>query len=370
MGELTQHCRTAVAVERAVFECRAGRAVEVFDAHSRLLAAPLQHDPEQQLAAWRPLVNGHVSLLLSGHRMAQLGGSRSATMIELPSSCSADDLADLAVGHPHRSAPRARMAGGIDVGDCSLARAAIRLACLAETIPALLVVRASNDGTPFKAPPDCLSVNAAAVEAHAFDLATRVSRVSQAPVPIPDNVDCRFVAYRTRLSSTEHIAVVQGTSAPGDAPLVRLHSACLTGDVFHSMRCDCGEQLSSTISRMAQAGGGIVCYLAQEGRGIGLSNKLKAYTLQDDGLDTLDANEALGFARDERLFNIAAGMLSDLGVARVRLMTNNPDKIAGLKSCGIEVVERVGLPSTVNRHNERYMTARAERSGYLFAPSR
>ena len=176
-----------------------------------------------------------------------------------------------------------------------------------------------------------------------------------------------FVAYRSRDSLADHVAVVIGEPEAQTAPLVRLHSACLTGDIFRSLRCDCGEQLDTAIDAMSQGGGGVICYLAQEGRGIGIANKLRAYALQNDGLDTLEANEALGFAADEREFAIAALMIRDLGLPRIRLMTNNPEKIDGFRRAGIDVVERVGLRATLNPHNTRYIEARVVKTGYLHA---
>ena len=145
---------------------------------------------------------------------------------------------------------------------------------------------------------------------------------------------------------------------------VRLHSACLTGDVFGSRRCDCGDQLRLALRRLDELGGGIILYLEQEGRGLGLANKMRAYRLQDAGLDTLDANHTLGFDDDERDYGIAARMLGMLGCARVRLLTNNPAKLDGLSQAGIEVVGRIPLQGPVNADNRRYLTAKATRAGH------
>ena len=148
--------------------------------------------------------------------------------------------------------------------------------------------------------------------------------------------------------------------------LTRIHSECFTGDLLGSLRCDCGDQLRGAIAEISAAGAGVLLYLAQEGRGIGLVNKLRAYTLQDDGYDTMDANEQLGFDADERVFLPAARMLQILGFNQVNLMTNNPQKVTGLEACGVYVVERVTHTFPSNKHNEGYLRTKAARGGHLF----
>jgi GTP cyclohydrolase II len=165
----------------------------------------------------------------------------------------------------------------------------------------------------------------------------------------------------------EHLAILIGDPAGGtaDRPLLtRLHSECFTGDLLGSLRCDCGEQLRGAVREIAAAGGGVLLYLAQEGRGIGLVNKLRAYRLQDQGFDTIEANERLGFDADERVFLPAAEMLKHLGFTHVKLMTNNPEKVAGLEPCGITVTERVAHAFPSNSHNEFYLATKKKRSGH------
>jgi GTP cyclohydrolase II len=147
--------------------------------------------------------------------------------------------------------------------------------------------------------------------------------------------------------------------------LIRLHSECLTGDVFGSLKCDCGPQLRVALQIIGANGGGVLLYLRQEGRGIGLANKIRAYALQDRGLDTVDANRRLGFADDERDYGVAAAMLRALGISEVRLLTNNPAKVAGLEAAGIKVAERVAHQMPANPHNADYLTAKRKRSGHL-----
>ena len=171
--------------------------------------------------------------------------------------------------------------------------------------------------------------------------------------------------FRADVGGEEHFAVLIGGEAPKKPPLVRLHSQCITGDVLGSLKCDCGEQLQAALSFMANNGGGVLVYLAQEGRDIGLLNKMRAYALQDKGLDTVDANHALGFQSDERLFLAASKILRVLGITKVRLITNNPDKISQLDVAGITVCDRVHLPSQANAHNQRYLDTKRDRSGHL-----
>jgi 3,4-dihydroxy 2-butanone 4-phosphate synthase/GTP cyclohydrolase II len=175
----------------------------------------------------------------------------------------------------------------------------------------------------------------------------------------------RIYLFRSQTDSKDHIALVKGDISPEKPTLVRVHSECLTGDVFGSLRCDCNAQLVASMERVEMEGHGIVLYMRQEGRGIGLLNKLKAYNLQDEGLDTVEANEELGFRADLRDYGIGAQILRDLGVGKMRLMTNNPKKIIGLTGYGLEVVERVPLEIHPNQHNERYLTTKRDKLGHL-----
>ena len=175
--------------------------------------------------------------------------------------------------------------------------------------------------------------------------------------------------FRAELGGDEHFAVIIGDVERGDTPLVRLHSQCITGDVLGSLKCDCGDQLQGALQMMADHGNGILVYLAQEGRDIGLLNKMRAYALQDNGLDTVDANHALGFETDERYFKPACRMLEELGITSVRLITNNPDKIAQLEQHGVAVTERVPMALAENKHNERYLQTKRDRTGQLSSES-
>ncbi len=188
--------------------------------------------------------------------------------------------------------------------------------------------------------------------------------VARANLPVVDIGAAQVVAFRDAATGEEHVALVIGAFA-GKPPLVRLHSECLTGDVFGSLKCDCGPQLREALRLIQHAGGGILLYLRQEGRGIGLANKIRAYQLQDRGFDTVDANRRLGFADDNRDYGLAAAMLRALGVREVRLLTNNPAKLAGLAAAGVRVAERVAHHMPTNPHNADYLATKQERSGHL-----
>jgi len=191
-----------------------------------------------------------------------------------------------------------------------------------------------------------------------------VDRVSEAKLPTPMGT-WQLIGYRTRDHSEEHVALVMGNVGGGEPTLVRVHSQCLTGDVFSSQRCDCGEQLEIAMRHVAEERRGVIVYMAQEGRGIGLHNKIAAYALQDQGMDTVEANLALGFAADRRDYGIGMQILRDLGVHRIRLMTNNPAKRHGLSGYGLEIVERVPVIAQANPHNVRYLSVKQEKMGHL-----
>jgi len=362
--------RSLVAVDRCVFELRQGRCIFITGPHSTLLVRGLEPDGERGRHVLDAIVSGGAELLLNGYRASALGLGNEPLSLPATNDVSARTLERLGLGAPTAADLDVLRARARRLDD-DAADAAFDLARLAETVPALLALRSGpGSAGAFAGLRDrgsVLATSTRAVDEFRRANAASVRRLAEAPVPLPQSDRVRFVAYRSRDSFADHIAVVIGDPAPGDVPLVRLHSACLTGDIFRSLRCDCGEQLDTAIAAMTEAGGGIICYLAQEGRGIGIANKLRAYALQNGGLDTLEANQALGFAADEREFAIAARMLQDLGFARVRLMTNNPQKIARLAHCGIAVEERVGLEATLNPHNERYIHARVAKIGYLHA---
>ena len=189
--------------------------------------------------------------------------------------------------------------------------------------------------------------------------------VSEALVPMANGITGRFMVFRGGPAARDQVAVVVGEPDPSQPVLVRAHSACLTGDLFGSLRCDCGDQLDNALNRLAEEGGGVLLYLDQEGRGIGIGNKMRAYALQDDGFDTIDADAVLGFSADERRYEYAASILHKLGYRRVILLTNNPEKIGGLTKAGIEVVGRQPLFGAVTAQNTGYLTTKEKRAQHL-----
>ncbi|HTI31591.1 MAG TPA: GTP cyclohydrolase II [Sphingomonas sp.] len=237
------------------------------------------------------------------------------------------------------------------VVDPEAASAVLELARLAGLLPAFLVGAGEAE----------LAVTAAAIRAYESPDALRI--VSRAKLPIAEFEGATMVAFRGRDAGQENVALVIG-EPNGSVPLVRLHSECLTGDVFGSLKCDCGPQLHQALRLIAESGWGVLLYLRQEGRGIGLINKLRAYQLQDQGFDTVDANLRLGLPVDARGYAIAAKMLALLGQDSVRLLTNNPAKVSGLQAAGISVTERVPHSLQANPHNEVYLATKRVRTGH------
>ena len=339
------------AVEAAVAALRRGMPA-VLAASSPLGMVAVETVDQAGIDVLGRMAVGPSRLLLSSSRAAALVTeplSGNAVAFD-PAGLALDSLRALADPTHPPVAGHVPMASAPDGAD-----AALMLAVIARLLPALLV--APTVGR--------LGVPELDVMNHAALAAAALVRVSEATVPLEDVADARLVAFRAQGSGLEHYAILIGRPETAPAPLVRVHSECFTGDLLASMRCDCGSQLRGAIRRMTAEGAGAVLYMGQEGRGIGLPNKLRAYTLQDRGLDTLDANRALGFAADERDFMTAAAMLRDLGLTRVRLLTNNPDKLASLAAHGIEVAGRESLLFAGNGVNDRYLLTKANRFGHL-----
>jgi GTP cyclohydrolase II len=247
-----------------------------------------------------------------------------------------------------------------------VAREAVRLAKIAGLLPAVLEapIDARTAVSVAKAE-GLIAVKAADIATYDGRIATTLSAVAHAKLPLADAPNSRIVAYRPASGGNEHLAIIVGEPEPPGPVLVRMHSECLTGDLLGSLKCDCGDQLRGAIKTIGNHGSGILLYLAQEGRGIGLINKLKAYELQDQGFDTIQANERLGFEADERIFAAAAEMLKHMGFTKVRLLTNNPDKVDALTRYGLDVVERVPHTFPANPHNAAYLATKKAKAGHV-----
>jgi 3,4-dihydroxy 2-butanone 4-phosphate synthase/GTP cyclohydrolase II len=252
--------------------------------------------------------------------------------------------------------------------------ASVDLARLAGLNPAGVICEILNeDGTmarrpqleQFAARHDLRFVTVAQIVAYRLQRERLVHREAEAIIPTPFG-DWRIIAYRNDVDQHEHVAMVKGEVEGHEGVMVRMHSECLTGDVFHSMRCDCGEQLTAAMEQIEREGRGVIVYLRQEGRGIGLIHKLRAYNLQDAGMDTVEANEALGFRADLREYGIGAQILLDLGLASIRILTNNPKKIVGMDGYGLSVAEQLPLAVPPNPHNSGYLRTKRDRMGHLY----
>jgi GTP cyclohydrolase II len=336
------------SVARAIDALRHGWAVRVAGVDGSLLLLPVETAEETELTA-------RSDVLISGHRAATLklanqrdavpdSAVRVAFAPWLRARILADPAHDLAapLQGPFAAAPLIERAAG---------NAAVRLARLAGLLPAFYIVHEAEDPSPVSAE-----------DVMAFDAGASVRLVTRARLPLAATRSAEIVAFRS--DGNDPVALVIG-SPSGRPPLVRLHSECLTGDALGSAKCDCGPQLDASLARIAADGWGMLLYLRQEGRGVGLVNKLRAYALQDQGFDTVDANLRLGFEDDARDFAIAAAMLRLLGQDSVRLLTNNPRKLAGLKSAGVAVAERLPLRIGEGADNLAYLRTKRDRSGHL-----
>jgi GTP cyclohydrolase II len=355
----------ALAVDRALGELRSGRAVRVVAPGGARVALAVETLWPAALAALQALPGRDPRLATTAERAAALGWSRVAGDVSVPLAAAArlDDLRALAGAAPFDPA-HAPEPAAVDVAALAPAdpaeRAALELSKHARLLPTVMSVRDEGD-----ADRQLLAVTVAELEAYGGAGAVDLERLSEAAVPLADAARCRLVVFRDRRDGSEHVAVMVGDVDPAGVVDVRVHSACLTGDLFGSLRCDCGDQLRGAIRRFAELGAGVLLYVEQEGRGIGLANKLRAYTLQEQGLDTIDANLQLGFAADERRYEVAAALLGQLGIGRIRLHTNNPRKLRALEAAGVEVTGFRTLAGAVNPHNERYIQVRRDRAGHL-----
>ncbi len=342
--------------ERCIVELQRGREVTLVDDNGlctiRLVetldATTLKHITE----------TGDCKLLLSPMRAQVLGGSgqTQAAVINLPASTRLARILSLAGLGPLQSDVEEPL--NWQPQEDARATAALRLIQQAAVLPALLLYTqpVSDRGV--------LQLSVTSAYAYRADTASLIElSCAQVPLATADHTSLRV--FREAHGTAEHVAMTVGTPDMSKPVDVRVHSSCFTGDIMGSLKCDCGEQLQGAIATMARTGGGVLLYISQEGRGIGLASKLRAYQLQAQGLDTIEANQYLGFSADARRYQAAATMLRALNIRQIRLITNNPEKIDALRSEGIDVVARLPSVATVNVHNARYLETKRERSGHL-----
>ena len=341
----------APTLERAIAALRAGRPVEV----GGITVLSVETATAAMLELLDP--DAEAPILLSGPRAAALGlgnlkeAGDLAHPVEIRRENWLSRDAALALADPAQDFSRGPIGplAAMPVSRPADAAAALSLARRAGVLPALWLVTGNA---------------AAAITADDVAAPPAADIVARARLPLDHLPPSQMVSFRDLVSGEDHVALVVGAFG-GRPPLIRLHSECLTGDVFGSLKCDCGPQLHEALRLLGAEGGGVLLYLRQEGRGIGLANKLRAYQLQDRGLDTVEANARLGFADDERDYAMAAAMLRALGIDRVRVLTNNPAKVAGLEAAGIEVAERVAHHMPANPHNADYIATKRAKSGHL-----
>src|SRR5882724_2854710 len=357
VGSILFGTRAQVGVGRGLAEFRAGRPVVISSSGETLLCLPVEGLDKTRLAAFRALCAPIVPrLVLTGLRARSLGiETNEPVAIEMMADVEASQILTLSAEAVSNQAFLPEPAG-------NAASAAIELVKLAQVLPAVLV--AETTATMVKSfNPSIVTIEANAVARFRAEATQSLAIAGEAHVPLSSGVRTRFVVFRDAFGD-DPVAVIVGTPDLSKPVPVRIHSACLTGDVFGSRRCDCGEQLKLALARLQEAGGGIILYLAQEGRGVGLANKMRTYKLQDGGLDTVDANTTLGFDDDERDYGVAVRMLQMLGCTRVVLLTNNPAKLDGLTKAGIEIAGRMPIETPINSDNRRYLTAKASRAGH------
>jgi GTP cyclohydrolase II len=346
-----------IRVSRGVAEFRGGRPVLITGGRDTLLALPVEGLDEHRLGEFIVLCAPIIPrLVITARRALALGLEVIGPVaLQLTPSFDVDTVRALVSD--------IKIECRLDVSTAPpAAAAAIQLVKLSQGLPAVLVAEIAATSSLISEH-DILTVDHKTVGLYGNELIQSLVIASKASMPLNTGAHAEFVVFRNAAGDTS-VAIIVGKPDLSKPALVRLHSACLTGDVFGSRRCDCGDQLKLSVKHLQEMGGGIVLYLAQEGRGLGLANKMRTYQMQDDGLDTVDANLTLGFDDDERDYGIAARMLQMLNCRRVVLLTNNPTKMEGLAQSGIEITGRMPLEAPINSDNRRYLAAKAARAGH------
>jgi GTP cyclohydrolase II len=346
-----------IGVNRGLAEFHARRPVLITGGGETLLALPVEGLDAQRLDEFLKLCAPAAPRLVITARRALALGLEATTPVALQGAAGWDADRILAL------VADAKIDCDLDAVPAGpTAAAAIQLVKLSHGLPAVLAANVVAKDV-FAIESQIATVEAAAVSHFGDDIIRSLVIASEASVPLNSGTRTRFFIFRDSMGGSS-VAIIVGKPDFTEPVPVRLHSACLTGDVFGSRRCDCGDQLKLALARLEDVGGGIILYLAQEGRGLGLANKMRTYQMQEGGLDTVDANTTLGFNDDERDYGIAARMLQMLNCMRVVLLTNNPAKLDGLAKAGIEIASRMALEAPINADNRRYLTAKAARAGH------
>ena len=346
-------------VERAIAEFRHGRPVLVEDAGAAALAVCVEDLDPEACARLDVVAMGRARLILTEKRLGRIAQAMKKERAEpgavaLP-TVDAERIETLARRTEARLDAPAHPIGPLDADALELAR-------LSFVTPAVVTIPIAPG---VEREPSIVRVAGAAIRGYRAAQAKNLRIASRAPVPLEGASETEFVVFRGGEGMRDQVAVVVGRPDLTKPVLVRLHSACLTGDLFGSLKCDCGDQLRGTVQAMAEGEGGVLLYLDQEGRGNGIANKIRAYKLQAEGFDTYEADEALGFGLDQRRFGFAGEMLRQLGIGAVRIMTNNPEKIAALKAAGLEVVADVRSVGRSTAENVRYLATKRDKAGHM-----
>ena len=343
---LDKNSKITLSVERACNDLRKGFPVLIDE---NLLVASPETISEEILERI-----GNAKLFIAENRAKYILGNNDAKTCTIDiSSKSTSDIAKLS---GLEDAEKGFFKG--DISPASNAHeSALQLVKIAELIPSAIIIEGYSDLE------DLLSVSSEDIAKYPEICSNELIEACRTQLALKHSINSEIIAYRPKIGGKEHYAIAIGDKLPNE-PLVRIHSSCYTGDLLDSLACDCHDQLHFAIDLMNEQGGGIILYMLQEGRGIGLINKLRAYTLKEQGMDTVDANESLGFDDDERLFEPAAKILENLGIKSVKLLTNNPRKAKGLEECGIKVTECVPHIMEANIHNEKYLKTKSERLGH------
>ncbi len=374
----SRHPVTLLAVERAISELRrGGRVVIRGNNGTAALAQAAEGITEETLAQFAAIALSAPALSVTARRASILGLAEAArehaVSIVTEPALSAEAID--AIANPLAEPSASLDIKGLDLTIRETAAydsesAAVALTKIARLLPAAITAPINDpkadDLAAWSLRHDLLLIDSGDIFQYQRTAARTLRLVSQARVPLADAENTRILAFRPADGGLEHLAILVGEPDSETPVLTRIHSECFTGDILASLRCDCGDQLRGAITEISAAGSGVLLYLAQEGRGIGLVNKLRAYELQDRGYDTIDANEQLGFDADERVYLPAAQILLHLGFGSVKLMTNNPNKVEALIACGVTVAERVAHTFPSNEHNEAYLQTKARRGGHMF----